>query len=701
MYNDGEYRYSLCIVYPGNNGQNISYRIADYSLETGKYTEAYYSDKFDNVLEFEPTIIGARPEELEYLEACVRKWKPKEDDDRKQWSYSYSGAAIYEVVLIRNILEAADNEDIIEILASGIEIPAFIKGSFLLPIRQVGADYEMILCSTKDFIQRGNLCIISDSVADMLHTTHQFNKYLIRRRDLINNHELRRILNNDLVNDERAFYAFDKLPDPSGKFIPRSIETYITAFIRWYCRREKARLGVTKSDMDRMFTLLDAIGNSDRESQDYFKEAPFSRDEVKDAIKSRQESVHRFLEGWQDIDDVLKTIIRDNPDLYSECEAIVTNSWMAKESALRAEETEKTKMATAAREVAEVEANKMQLKLQTLRDETVALDKHLTELKAEIELAIEKKEKVVRETGEQLVKFEENIVSSMKAAGIFDYLTQNSRSVPTDTPSKKGVFRLYQSFCPFHAADPENVSRDEFYEDFADNIGIWFENAADIAALVMAAFRHDRGIIVPSSVGRYTAMAFSMMVDAEMPLEVEVSSNWEDVFAAAEAVNQSPIRTIYIHGILDDFREPVVGTIIRLCPGKHLFFSVRDINSLNLMSRSLFEDAVFIDVGPYIKVKPDKQDLLTANADLFALVPRDVFRVEKYYNLYFADLFKKRAIEKPNAVDAAQIIQYYFQVNSDTGLGQCTRDMLKTVCVNDPDKEEDIDDALKKQRTKR
>lgn len=701
MFHDGEYRYSLCIVYPGNNGQNISYRIADYTLETGRYTEAYYSDKYDDVLEFEPTIIGARPEELEYLEACVRKWKPKEDDDRKQWSYSYSGAAVYEVVFIRNILEAANNEDIIEILTTGIELPAFIKGSFLLPIRQVGADYEMILCSIKDFALKNNLYVISESVADMLHTTHQFNKYSIRRKDLINNRELRRILNNDLINDERVFYAFDKLPEPTGKFIPRSIEIYITTFIRWYCRREKARLGVTKSDMDRMFALLEAIGNSDSEVQDFFKEAPFSRDEVKSAIKTRQESVHRFLEGWQDIDDVLKMIIRDNPDLYSECETIVADSWLAKESALRAEEISKTKMAAAAKEAAEKEAKQMQLRLQALKDETTRLDTHLTELKAGIELAIEKKEKVVRETREQLVKFEESIVSSMKTAGIFDFLTKSTSSVPTDIPNENGVFRLYQSSCPFSVVDPENVSLDDFYEDFAENIGIWFENASDIAALVMASLRHGRGIIIPSSVGRYVAMAFSMMVDAKMPLEVEVSSNWEDIYGVAEAVNQSPIKTIYIHGILDDFREPVVGTIMRLCPDKHLFFSVRDISSLNLMSRGLFEDAVFINVGSYIKVKPDKQDLLSANANLFTLIPRDVFRVEKFYNIYFADLYKDNVIEKPNAVNAAQIIQYYFQVYSDNTLGQCIKDLLKTICVNDSDKEEEIDEALKKQRTKK
>ena len=453
--------------------------------------------------------------------------------------------------------------------------------------------------------------------------------------------------------------------------------------------------------MDRMFALLEAVANSDSELQDFFRVAPFSRGEVKSTIKSRQESVHRFLEGWQDIDDVLKMIIKDNPDLYSKCEAIVADSWMVKESALREEEIAKTKKAAADRETAEEEAKKMQLKLQDLRDETTRLDKHLTELKTEIELAIEKKERVIKETRKQLVEFEENIVSSIKTAGIFDFLTKSTISVPTDTSNKNGVFRLYQSSCPFHVVDPENVSLDEFYEDFADNISIWFENASDIAALVMASFRHGRGIIVPYSVGRYVAMAFSMMVDAEMPLEVEVSSNWEDIYGVAEAVNQSPVKTIFIHGILDDFREPVVGTIMRLCPDKHLFFSVRDISSLNLMSRGLFEDAVFIDVGTYIKVKPDKQDLLSANVDLFTLIPRDVFRVEKFYNIYFADLYKDKAIEKPNAVNAAQIIQYYFQVYSDNTLGQCVKDLLKTICVDNPDKEEEIDEALKKQRTKK
>ena len=152
MYNNDEYRYSLCIVYTGNNGQNISYRVADYFPEEGRYEEAVYTDKYEEFEEYNPSIIGANPDELELGAACVRKWKPQEYDGRRQWSYSYNAANVYEILLNNDILKAVDQEGIINILSSGIDIPWYVNNNFLLPISQKGSDFEMILCSKKDFV---------------------------------------------------------------------------------------------------------------------------------------------------------------------------------------------------------------------------------------------------------------------------------------------------------------------------------------------------------------------------------------------------------------------------------------------------------------------------------------------------------------------------------------------------------------------
>lgn len=700
MFSDGEYRYSLCVVYTGNNGQNISYRVADYDPENGKYEDAHYTDRNDEYFTFEPTIIGAKPEELDYLEACIRRWKPRDDYDRKQWSYSYNRAEIYEVFFEKSLLEASDNEDIIEILASGISLPPYIKSNFLLPISQSGAEYEMMLCSPKDFVQKDGLFTISDSVSDMMHTTHQFKKYIIKRKDLVNNRELRRALNNDFVTDERVFYAYDKLPEPDGKFIPRSIETYITAYLKWYCRREKARLDINKRDMEKFFSILETVQGSDTEVMDFFKESPFNRDEIRDALAARQDSIIRFFGKLEDIDSVIKMVLRDNADLYAECIKVVTDAWMAEEATLREEEVKKTKVATAIKEAAEQEAVKAQAHVESLKYDAEGLSRQITILSDELEKKTEQKERIGKETKEQLEKFETDIVSTMKATGIFDFLSGRAQAAPPIAVNK-GMYRSYQSASPFPVREPEEVTLEEFYEDFTENIDIWFDNASDIAALVMATMRNDLGVIVPSSVGIHVATAFSLMNDAQMPLELEVGSNWEDVYSAAEAVRKSTVKTVFFHGLLDDFREAAIGTIKRLCPDKHLFYGISDIRALNMMSKSIYDNALFIDISQYYKAKGEKRELFTSMADIGELIPRDVFRAEKYFNTYFAEYCRNGIVDKPRAVSAAQVIQYYWQAYSDLSLGDCMRSSLKALFEADEDMAGDIEETLKKQRKKK
>ncbi len=699
MLNDDGYRYSLCIVYTGNNGQNISYRIADYFPEDGHFDEAYYTDRYDDSDEFHPTIIGANPEELELGKACVRKWKPQEHDDRRQWSYSYNAVDVYEILLDRNILDAADEEECIEILSSGIDIPWYINNNFLLPISQNDRDYEMILCSKKDFVLKGAKYGINSSVSDMLHTTHQFNKYRVRKRDLINNSLLRRTINNtDLISEKRTFYAFDKLPTTSGVFVPRSADAYITAFLKWYCRREKARLDITKKDVDKLLELLDLASDSETELESYLKTAPFEREEIAEALAKREVLVEDFLRGNPELNKVISQVLKDSPDLYAECVHVAESVWLERESALREAELKKTQDAISKRISSEEEAVRASQNLQKLCESITSHQEELNVIVKEIEKSTAEKKQLSDEIESQLKGFEKDIVQTMKSAGIYKFLGESGERTNANRSNIRSC-RAFQTECEIEIYETDSESVEDLYEDLADNLSIWFDTPSDIAALLLACFTNKLGILVPASIGLNVAMAYSMLMDGSMPLQIEMTQDKNTVFEAADIINSSNIRTVYIEGIIDSFREPEVGMLMRLCPGKNLFFSVGDSQALSLMSKALFDKVMWLDAEQVMKVVPDDESGLNASPQAGTIViDVDKKEIKQLYNRYLLKLYNEQVIRKSQAVLMANVMQAYYAIYQDKRLGSCMKEAIKIMCIDDPDTSEMIEEILRLQK---
>ena len=700
MYNNDidEYRYSLCIVYTGNNGQNLSYRIADYYPGKGVFEEASYTDKYEYYNVFLPTIIGANPEELELGSACIRKWKPKEEDDKKQWSYSYDSTSIYEILINRDILEAPDQETVINILASGIDIPWYIDNNFLLPISKNGSDYDMILCSKRDFVLKGGQHAINTSVSDMLHTTHCYNKYTINKNDWIDNNLLKRILNStDGITETRYFYAYDNLPTACGFFIPRTADMYISAFLKWYCRKERSRLNITKRESDKLIELMNFASDNDKELFDYLKNAPFSKDEIVDALNQRMVQVGDFLREIPDVDAVIKQVLNDNPDLFEKCITVVTDRWMESESALRKEELDRTQKAVSRRIELEEKADDLEKELQNLRNEVVSQQEELNAFKKEAEEAKVCKEKITTEIKTQLEGFEDDVVQIIKTMGIVDYW-DGSKQGGSQNSSPIQSFRIYQTECRIqtYETDPDTV--EELYEDLADNLSIWFENPSDIAAFVIACFTNKLGIIVPEAIGSHVAVAYSMMVDGTTPLNVEITQNSDSIFAVADAINGYNKRTIYIQGLIDGFKEPLVGALMRLCPEKDIFFSFGDVKALALMSNALFDKTLFLDAEQMLKIIPDYENGLNKSHQENGVVfDFDTEEVKNIYNRYLKKLYDEHIIRRLHSIQLSYVINAYYVIYPDKMLGGCMRSAVVQMCDLD-DASEQIDEVLKLQR---
>ena len=698
MYDDG-YRYSLCLVYSGNRGQNLAYRIADYDPGRGKFTLASYTDKYESYFEFQPTIIGANPLELDFGSACVRKWKPKEDDDTKQISYAYEQAECFEIVMVREVLKAPNKDALINLFEKGIELPWYIKGAFLLAVEDTRDEFKVILCNKKDFLAKGDLYYISQSVTDMIHTTHSFPIFIIDKRDIISNSLLRFTIGNpDIVDRDRSFYAFDTLPESINIFVPRKPGAYSISFLKWYCRRERSRLTITKKEVDRVLELLDLASEAEDQLEDFLMAAPFSKDEIIEELIKSSDIVTDFLKGSEDIEDIIKLILKEDPELYSETLRIVSDKWMSEESALRDAEKKKTQDIIECRVKTEQQASALDITVNELKSEANKAQEKLDTVEQEILQAQLKKEEINEEISLQLRTFEADIIEVAKTAGIFRFLSEGRT---TGRTTEENVVKTIKVIRPSFKNTIEETDASElidYYEDISENYSLWFEEAAEIASFVIACFNQGLGLIVPSSVGLKVATAFSLMYSGEMPLYIEAIGRPEILFDLADTINQNSVRTVFINGLLDDFRETAIGALHRMCPGKNLLFGIGTISSLELMSDDIYNYALPLPLEEKTKIV-DEQGVLysTKDSDMSCVqLEANDLNPNKIYNRYLKGLCRENLLGKGAAKNLAHVIAYYFTTYSSNSLGDLCQTVIKSVCKKTEDAAEQIEKYLSK-----
>ena len=679
MSND--YRYSLCITYEGNAGQNISYRVADYDPDTQRLTEADYTSKYEDYNVFQPSIIGANPVDLVMHRASIRKWKAQEDNDQRQWSWAFDEVNIYEIVRSPELLRAETREDLINIFLKGIRIPDYIEGSFLLTIKESRDGFGVILCNKKDFIVIAeDVFALNPSVDDMIHTTHSFKQYYIFKRDIVDNKMLLEIMNNDFINDIRLFYSRIVLPTSIGEFIPRKAEDYIRAYLKWYCRREKTRFDYTRREMDHLISLIEASEEDKSAINIFFKEAPFQTEDIVKELRIRKRMITSYMQGERGIDAFLANLIVNDSVLYERAIQVIEKGWLDKTSALREQEIEKLDIIKKRQTELEQIIACGEASLGTQRKESEQLKQIVEETKQEIEHCRQEKETIERTIQSRLISFKDDIVEMMKNTAVFEFL---SAQQPSLEQTEEDI-----SFVEYVDINSQEIDKegqintiDDLLENLSDNLSIWFENSNEIAAAVIAAFSSGFTIVVPESTGRFMSYCLGMSVDGEPPCFINVCSNSGSLNKFVQSINAKKQKTIYVSGLVDGFYEGTISHIIRSCPGKLLWFAFSTAETVELLSKDFFRRKAFLNVDPFLKVVPEEEPIISSSCITDILeIKQDPQILKKSFNRFLKPLFEAEMVSKATAIAMNEFVVRYFAVSSSNTLDDVIVGAIRAAC---------------------
>lgn len=300
------------------------------------------------------------------------------------------------------------------------------------------------------------------------------------------------------------------------------------------------------------------------------------------------------------------------------------------------------------------------LELQNNTDRKDQLESELQLLQEEIKRLQEFMERLKAYEKDYFDNFEQHIIQNKVDSILLDRFGSGavesiSTSSGTSIVSPAGTLKK--------ETEETNVTDNaiDLFDDLCDNISVYFDESSEITSVIVAAILNNKALIVTDDVASYLASCISALIDAKTPLVVESGKQKDDVDKIIKIINDSDSKVIYLPGILDDYDEICFSIVCRQCCGKVLIAGVATMEHLAMMSGSINNYAVIMDINNYVHF--DKGQALWIGQYFLEniIVEYDKSKCKEYYSKYFRGLVHNQIITKKTALDFSSILGVYFE----------------------------------------
>lgn len=661
---DKDFRYSLCISYSRKVGPILAYRIADFNLETRCFEEAKYTKKDDMDYEggFNPVVIGANPDELDIYKAEIRKWIPKDDDYKKQWSYTFDFLGkIYEIVKPQefNEINVLTDEEIRKVLQRGISINKVIDEEFLMIIDSIEDEYIVIKCKKSDFVEdiNTNTYYILRDVKDIFSTKHYFFKYKIKKQDIVSTQLLSEELNKNNTQDIRYFYKKTELNNAFEKFYVRNPECYINIFYTWYFKYQKDKSNLTRNEIKKLLDIIKQIKDNEKEINNFFSSTGITYDFIKKSIeKDSHDIISVFLEKSQ-LSNMIEKCLFNNEDIYNESIEIAKKHWLNENDKIKEQMEDKLNNII-------IKIEEYGDKFEKIKSEIKKHEEIFSQVQGEIEnaermvLDLEnRKQEIEIKINQHIERFKKDIIYATELIGVSEAIKNKEKLVLKDNYTNTYIRHAEKIQCG-EVNKIRNIK--DFCEELSDNIYKNFKNDMNISATLVAALLNNKAIILSDSIGEIIANDVSALVDSSSADYIFISGIQEDIPRIINLINKSETKTIYIDGILNTFNESAFVAICKNCKEKHLFFGVGTKDIVSSLSKNIWNYSIYLEAEKYMCL-PRKGMLRIGNNNLSEINTLTKENNINYYNK-MSPFVEQGLITNKIAIDYTYLLSNYHQI---------------------------------------
>lgn len=332
--------------------------------------------------------------------------------------------------------------------------------------------------------------------------------------------------------------------------------------------------------------------------------------------------------------------------------------------------------------------NELDIKIENLEEKKLSLGIHIQRL-------LDTEEKYFACFEERIIdkKIDDIIFQKLGYRSSNDYEDRQKTSSKIDTSGMVIVPTKIFSEDKKYEIGVDSI--EDFFEDYKDNLSLNFKNETNIAGLVLAAILNRKGIIAVDKICEYLSESLSALLDTGSPLIINIESENVSLEKIVKIINTSESHVVCIKGVLDNYNEILFTRICELCKEKNLFFSVLDLEKLDMMSKAIMNYGIIIDAEDELHFS-ENEDLLLGKYSLKLLIPKlDIQKIKEIYKEIFKRLVTNNYVNKLTAIEYSNIVQLYFELVEGTILDKIVQKSIINICSNSSE-DENFSDILEK-----
>ena len=604
---------ALCIVKKRDEqSEPTLYRIGDIS--NGMISQAYYDRDM-------PLTIGNKKWEEKKVDSIqVRRWKPREEDERKNDSVRIE-LPIFEVIFAQELagIEKGDEESIREVLYKGIKVPKGIDNDFIIAIPSSKYKKTAIVCNKKDFQVSGDMIYIRKDCSDLLHITPCFNIISFNDDELVSTELLSERVSDFRDDEIRYFFIYTEVNElTEGVLRTYSIDNYSRNYIRAYLNRKKKELEITKKDISLFIDIFDEIAQ-EKNLEEYFNSTGYTVDELKNNIKTKTAIIIEEFEGLDDRSVFVNDALQNDEDFYNSCLATVKEAWLKSADEDRKNAEKDLQILNEQKRMLEEECQGLKSDRETINDDVMKANDSLSTI-------IKKQQEVEKEIDNKLQSFKENVVEIAFSQALSSSITTKANS------NSNSFIRINQPLCENQIDDLYDLSM-ALSDNYA-NGGMPEAFSYECALYTIAAIIAERVMVVPATISINYANAVSNTLDG-CDASIYICSNcFDDVNALVTEIVNMPSRVILIKNCIDLLNSSFIDALRIAVADKVIICDYYDETNVDILP-SVFKSiaAVIRDESIMLPETHPIFDKSFVNSELLRIEIREIAVKERFKHL--------------------------------------------------------------------
>lgn len=599
---------SLCIPYSyhtslGKTRKNL-YRVADYN--NGRFDLINLQTLSDYTEDFNPKYLRYHPvEDNEFYTPIVRKWNSiiNSYDAYKSLSESFpcDNINFFEVIINPQYM-SADNEQIITLLKTGIELPEGVADNILIATDQDTSSYRTVLCPKKYFKINQGRYYLDNKLEDILHTIHSLDVYYIKKNDVFNTSDFGYFyLENGLKAPVRSFYAYDKLPEKDGKLFLHHFEEYLPIYISKYLKTHVKDTGLNKSNIQAIVNAVKDALASHTDLDTFFSITGYQSSTYEERLPDYEERIIKYLDGTTFLDNVLTKILISSDELADKYTKIAKAQWMKQIDEDRNSAEENLKQIEKCKQKAEEQRIDVEKKCSLLEAQYQQLQVQYSSVTTSIDSTLKNFD----------AKIGEHIANSTLYRLISSQYTQNGFQ---GNPPLSNIIVKYptDNYKPERYVAKDITKARKILEHNLKVAGIDAPYSAILSNLFGTTKSDIHSLIVSGFFARKIADAFAYSIDGTEATRITVTSpsiNYNEIFNTITSVSE---KVILLENLLDTYNELIFTNINKDFPDKIFIISIDQEENLSMLSKNIWTYGLLLNTDVAVSPNLLSQDFRIA-----------------------------------------------------------------------------------------